>query len=94
MIFKVLLSYQEQKLQPVDDRIDGEHGFPVFSQDVQTHVSLEINVWVVHLRLTFYLWRLVRVVGVDLKQPQQKQINQSIVSHHFRMAAIELNHLP
>lgn len=42
-------AHQEQELETVDDRVDGQHGFPVFSQNVQAHVSFQVNIRMVHL---------------------------------------------
>lgn len=59
-------THQKQILQPVHDRVDRQHRLPVLAQDVQTHVALEVDVRVVHLRFALDLGRLVRVVGTDL----------------------------
>ena len=36
----IRIGFEEQVLQPVHDRVDGEDGFPVFSKDVQTHITI------------------------------------------------------
>lgn len=36
----IRIGFEEQVLQSVHDRVDGEDGFPVFSKDVQTHITI------------------------------------------------------
>ena len=40
-------------MQSNHDRIQVEHGLPVFSEDVQTNVALEVNIWMVDLNRKF-----------------------------------------
>jgi len=58
-VFRVGL--QEEVLEAVHNGVDGEDGFPVLAKNVEAHVSLQINVRVINLSLTFHLWRFVRV---------------------------------
>lgn len=75
-ITRSIVTHRKQILQTINDRIDGENGFPVFSQDVQAYVSIKIDIRMIHFRLAFDLWGLVRVIWADLrKQRQQKMIN-------------------
>ena len=58
---------EKQELQAHDDRVQIQNGFPVFSQDVQTHVTLEVDVRVVDLLGAFHFGRVVREILVDDK---------------------------
>ena len=42
-------------MQPVNNGVDGQDGLPVLAEDVEAHVPLQVDVWVVNLGLTFYL---------------------------------------
>ena len=44
------MAHQEQKLQPVDDGVDGQHRLPVLAQNVQAHVAFQVNVGMIYLR--------------------------------------------
>ena len=43
-------AYQEEELKAIDDGVDGQHGLPVLTQNVQAHIALQVYVWVEHLR--------------------------------------------
>lgn len=79
---------KEQILQADHDRVEVEDGLPVLSENVQAHISLEVDIRVVylhikhmnqhgklveiarnaaHLRNALDLWRLMRVVGIDVE---------------------------
>lgn len=45
----VRIRFEEEVLQSNHHRIQVEHGFPVFSKDVQTNIALEVDIWVVDL---------------------------------------------
>jgi len=55
-------------LQSYNNRIEIENRLPVFSQNVEAHLALEINIWVVDLFAASHLGRLVREVLVDSKR--------------------------
>jgi hypothetical protein len=58
---------EEQELQTDNNRIQVQHWLPVLAQDVQAHVSLEIDVGVVDLLRALDLRRLVREVLADVE---------------------------
>ena len=47
----VRIRFEEEVLQSNHHRIQVEHGFPVFSKDVQTNVALEVDIWMVDLKI-------------------------------------------
>ena len=49
------LSYQEEILKSVNNSIDCENGFPIFSENIETNVSFKIDIWVINLRLALHL---------------------------------------
>jgi len=51
----------------INDRVDVQNRFPVLTQDVETHISLEVDVGVVNLGGAGHLGRLVGVVVWDHK---------------------------
>lgn len=51
---------EEEELHANDDSIEVENWFPVLSQDVETDVALEIDVWMVDLLCTLHFGRLQR----------------------------------
>merc|ERR1719362_1953729 len=53
--------FQEQVEKAVDDRRDGQHWLPVLTQNVEAHIALEVDVWMVDFRLTFHFGRLMRI---------------------------------
>lgn len=53
--------------QSIDNRIDIQDGPPVLSQNIQTNLSLQINVGVVNVGLALDLGRRVGVVGRDIE---------------------------
>jgi len=63
----VRVGFQEEVLQPVDNGVDGQDGLPVLAEDVEAHVPLQVDVWVVNLGLAFYFWRFVRILFSNLE---------------------------
>lgn len=61
------IGLEEQELQTDDDSVQIEHWLPVLAQDVQAHVSLEVDVGVVDLLRALDLWRLVWEVLADVE---------------------------
>lgn len=58
---------QEQVLEAVDDGVNGQDRFPVFAQNVETHVAIQIDVGVVDCVQTLHFrWR-VGVVFANFK---------------------------
>ena len=49
------VAYKKEVLEPVDDGVDGEDWLPVFPQDVETDIALQVNVGMVHLGLALHL---------------------------------------
>ena len=45
----VCIRFEEEVLQSNHHRIQVEHGFPVFSKDVQANVALKVDIWMVDL---------------------------------------------
>ena len=58
---------QEQVLKAVDDGVNGQDRFPVFAQNVETHVALQIDVGVVDCVQTLHFWWRVGVVFANFK---------------------------
>lgn len=56
---------EEEELQADDDGIEVQHGLPVFAQDVEADVALEVDVGVVDLLFALDFRRLVRKVLAD-----------------------------
>jgi len=56
---------EEQKLQAHDDGVQVEHGLPIFAQNVEADLALEIDVGVVDLLLAEDFGRVVREILVD-----------------------------
>ena len=54
--------FEKQELHPYDRRVQVEDWLPLFSEDIQAHVALEINIWVVDLLRAFYFWWLVGII--------------------------------
>lgn len=60
-------NYQEEVLKTIYYWIDSEDRFPIFSEDIETNVSLQINIWMINLGFTFYFWGLMGVVRTNFK---------------------------
>jgi|AntRauTorckE5430_2_1112549.scaffolds.fasta_scaffold01590_4 hypothetical protein len=45
--------------QSVNDSINVQNWFPVFTKDIEAYITLKVYVWVVDLVLASYLWRIV-----------------------------------
>ena len=45
----IRIGLEEQVLQANHDGIEIQHRFPVFSEDIQTDISLQVNIWVIDL---------------------------------------------
>lgn len=56
---------KEEELQTDDHGVEVEDRLPVFAQDVQADVALEIDVRVVDLLFALHFWRLMREVLAD-----------------------------
>jgi hypothetical protein len=56
---------EEEELQADDYGVEVEDRLPVFAQDVEADVALEVDVRVVDLLFALDLWRLVREVLAD-----------------------------
>lgn len=62
LIQRVLrVGLQKEILESVDDGVDGEDRLPILAKNVETHVTLQVYVGVVNLRLTFNLGRFMGV---------------------------------
>ena len=48
-------TYKEKVLEPVHNWVYGQNWLPVFSEDIETNVPLQVNVRVVDFRLAFNL---------------------------------------
>ena len=59
----VRIGFVKQVNESVNDRVNVEDGFPVFAQNVEAHLALQVNVWVVNLGLAFHLWGGMGIVG-------------------------------
>ena len=62
----VWVRFLEEEVKPVDHSIKVQYGAPISSQNVQTHVSLHIDVRVKVLSDTVAFWSFVRVVSWDV----------------------------
>lgn len=49
------IGVEEEELQAVADGIEVENGLPVFAEDVEAHVAVEVDVGVVHGRCALHL---------------------------------------
>ncbi len=43
--------YQEKVLKTIQNRVDTKHRVPVLPKNVQTHIALQIYVWVINLQM-------------------------------------------
>lgn len=68
------------------DRIQIQDGLPVFTQDVQTHVALEVDVGVVDELCALDLGRIVWEVLVDL----ELELEQSALVHALVRLDVEV----
>ena len=59
--------YQEKILQSINNGVDGQYWFPVFSQDVEAYISLKVNVWMVNLCFTLHFGGLMRVTRANFE---------------------------
>ncbi len=68
-------TYEEQKLKPVDDGVDGEDRFPVFSEDVEADVAFLVDVGVVDQGVALDLRGFVRVVRSHLEAEHETPVS-------------------
>lgn len=74
------IGLQEQVLQAVHDRVDGQHGLPVLPQDVQADVALQIDVRVIDLGLALDLGRFMGIAGAHLEvEPETTAFVEALV---------------
>lgn len=59
--------FEKEKLQSDNNGVEVEHRFPVFAQNVQADVALEVDVGVVDLLRALDLWRLVWEILTDVE---------------------------
>ena len=45
----ICVGLEEEVLQANHNGVQVQHGLPVFSQDVQAHVPIKVNIWMVDL---------------------------------------------
>ena len=57
---------KKEEYQTQDHGVDSKHWPPVVSQDIQTHVTLQVDVRVVNWRDTQALWRVMWVARAYL----------------------------
>lgn len=67
-------THQKQILQSVDDGIDCQHGLPIFSQNVQTHIALQIDVGMIDGGLTLHLGRFVWIGRGDCEDEWESSV--------------------
>jgi hypothetical protein len=46
------MKYRKKKIQAIYDSVDIENRLPIFTQNVQTNISFQINIWMVHLHVS------------------------------------------
>lgn len=61
------IRFVEQINESVNDRIDIEDGPPIFAQNVQADLALQVDVGMINLRLTFDFGRGVGIVWWNVK---------------------------
>lgn len=66
-IFNINYAYQEEILQTIDDGVDREHRLPILSQDIEAHVTVQINVGMINGGLALHLGWLVWIIGSDFE---------------------------
>lgn len=59
-------------LQPYDNRVEIENWLPILPQDIQTYVSLEIDVRMIYLLRALDFRRIVREILVDFEVEGKK----------------------
>jgi hypothetical protein len=52
----------KQKAQSINDGIDIQDGLPIFSQNVETDLAIEINVGMINFGIAFHLWGRMRIM--------------------------------
>lgn len=63
----ILKTYQEKILETIDDRVDCEYRFPIFSQNIQAHITIQVNIRMINLSFTLHFWWLMRVIGSNFE---------------------------
>ena len=53
---------QKQEVEAHNNCVEVEHWLPIGSQNVQTHITLHVDVWVIDLSVTVAFWSGVRIV--------------------------------
>lgn len=66
---------KEEVLQAVDNRVDREHRLPVFAQNVETDVTIQVYVWVIDHCVALDLGRFVRVVWTYAKAEHEASVS-------------------
>lgn len=76
----IRIGLQEQVLQTVHDRVDGQHGFPVLPQNVQADIALQIDIRVIDFGLTLDLRRFMRIAGAHLEvEPEAAALVEALI---------------
>ena len=48
-----IAEYREKKIQAINNSVDVKNRFPIFTQNVQTYIAFQINIWMVHLNVCY-----------------------------------------
>lgn len=48
-------TYGEQMIQAINDGVYVEDRFPVFTKNVKTYISFQVDVWVVNLQISLFV---------------------------------------
>lgn len=68
--------YREKKIQSIDNCVNVENRFPIFSKYVEAYISLQINIRMIYLHLmqkaneNHFLWCMSEYIRVGKKEKQ------------------------
>uniref|UniRef100_A0A0A9B8K8 Uncharacterized protein n=1 Tax=Arundo donax TaxID=35708 RepID=A0A0A9B8K8_ARUDO len=72
MVQGILIVWLRKKeIQAINNSVDVENRLPILTENVQTNISFQINIWMVHLGLAFDLWWLMRIRWGHLKRENE-----------------------
>lgn len=64
-----MIRFREEMIEAIDNGVNVQHRFPVFSKDVQADISFQVNIRMINLRLAFDLWSFM---GVDWRNLERE----------------------
>jgi hypothetical protein len=89
------MKYRKKKIQAIYDSVDIENRLPIFTQNVQTNISFQINIWMVHLHVhrKWFTGQKGKEFQQRMKKIEETVLYLGLALNLWRLVRIRRGHL-